>query len=128
MFKIYVIWQYNPLTQKEQIREWTRNKKQSVIIKQYRTEGLKSSIREHMIPQELVNDLRQIRFDVAEAHLNDVNTVVKKIKADKEKSLLIRHELVVRRDLARERLGEANGWIFDDEVEQYLDAVVAGII
>ena len=125
MMKIYVIWQYNPLTKSESIVGWSRDKAQAQIS---HTPSLQPErVEERLIPPGLLADLRRIRIHVLKDMLDNIPELTKTINADSKDVLLIRHDIVSSIEELENRANYEN-YIYDDEIVRYIDAVEKGVI
>ena len=126
MTTFYVIWQYNPITRKDEIKGWERTEKQARLAKEDWRE--KHRIEEVKIDQETLNQIRKARVSAVDYALDNLLKVIKKSKISKENTILVKHELLVKKKLANRMLIARDGYIFEEEIEFYLRALEEGLI
>lgn len=122
MITVYVIWQQIPLLNKEVILSYHRVKKQAELIV---STNKSTRIEEHIILPEDIKRIREIRLFIASDALNNIKHISKQIKCEPEDMLILRSEIVSRIKEAESRLNIE--FIYDDEIEKYLNALVMGI-
>ena len=126
MIKLYVIWQYNPLLKKEEIKGWDKNKGQALLKKPHSPN--QARIEEKIITKETLRDIRKARLAAIDHMIKDLPSIIKQTKIKKDNSLLVRSELMARKKVA-ERMADANEeYIFEEEIEFILHAAEEGLI
>lgn len=122
MITVYVIWQQIPLLNKEVILSYHRIKKQAELIV---STNKSTRIEEHIILPEDIKRIREIRLFIAKDALNDIKNIASKIKCSPDDMLILRAEIISRIKQTESRLGAE--FIYDDEIEKYLNALTMGI-
>jgi hypothetical protein len=122
MITVYVIWQQNPLFRKENILSFHRIKKQAELIA---STNKSTRIEEHIIMPDDIKRIREIRLFVAKNALHDIKNLSKQIKCEPEDMIILRAEIIKRIKECEEKLDAE--FIYDDEIQKYLDGIAMGI-
>ena len=125
MIKIYIIWQYNPILEKEEVKGYNRNKEQAELQKPSWPD--KGTVREFVIDLDLLESIRNTKLEAIDTLISDF-TWTGDTSIEKESLMMVRCDLSNNKREIKARLDESHHWIFDDEIRIIMQGIEEGII